>query len=72
MQLRRGDRAERRQRALEIGRDLEIPVIDIEAAFEQAGPRVKTFYYPYPAHFTAAGYEEAGRAIVERLEADGF
>ncbi len=71
-QYRRGKPAERRERALEIGRTLEIPVIDIETAFEQAGPRAKTFFYPYHAHFTSAGYEEAGLAIVKRLEADGF
>lgn len=72
MQFRRGDPSERREHALEIARALEIPVIDIETAFEQAGPRAKTFYYPYPAHFTAAGYDEAGRAIADRLEADGL
>lgn len=72
MQFRRGDAGERRERVLEMGKVLDIPVIDIETAFDQAGPRAKTFYYPYPAHFTAAGYDEAGRAIAKRLQADGF
>jgi hypothetical protein len=34
--------------------------------------QAETFCRPYLAHFTAAGYEEAVRAIVDRLEADGF
>lgn len=67
-----GQPEERRQRALSIGRDLGIPVIDIEPVFAQAGPRLDQFLYPYRGHFTAAGYEAVGGAIVKRLEADGW
>jgi hypothetical protein len=70
--LQRGQPEWRRQQVVLIGRTLDIPVIDLEPVFLQAGPKLDTFVYPYPGHFTAAGYEAIGRAIVKRLEADGL
>ena len=67
-----GTPQQRRQRILDIARALEIKVIDIEPVFEQADHLPGEFLYPYPGHFTAAGYEAAGQAVVERLEADGW
>jgi hypothetical protein len=69
---KRGEPEQRRQHALEIGRTLGISVIDLEPVLQQAGPQLDTFRYPYRGHFTAAGYEALGRAIVKRLEADGL
>jgi hypothetical protein len=69
---KRGEPEQRRQHALEIGRTLDISVIDLEPVLQQAGPQLDTFRYPYRGHFTAAGYEALGRVIVQRLEADGL
>jgi hypothetical protein len=67
-QRHRGSPRERHERVLGIGRLLDVPVIDLEPVFEQGGT-LHRFLYPYPAHFTAEGYGEVGRAIVQYLEA---
>lgn len=68
----RGTPQQRHERVLNIARDLNIPSIDIEPVFANAGPKLETFIYPHRGHFTAAGYAEVGRAVVERLEKDGW
>lgn len=68
----RGAPEQRRQHVLEIGRKLGIPIIDLETVFENAGPQLNAFIYPYRAHFTATGYEALGGALVTRLEDGGI
>ena len=66
----RGQPEERRRRVLDIGQRSGIPVIDIDSVFQSEGSNAAKFQYPYRGHYTVAGYQRAGAAIVDRLETD--
>jgi len=38
------------------------------AGFRRAGSRQESFFYPYRAHYTAAGYREAAHMVLAELD----
>lgn len=62
----------RMKRMTDIAARLGLPLMNLEPQFEQAGPKLASFVYPYPSHFTAEGYTAIGNDIVKQLEAGGL
>lgn len=62
--------AQLREEVLAAVEELEIPSIDVLAAFEEHGEATSLFPFGLPGHYNAAGYQLVADTIVRSLEED--
>ena len=53
-------------------RDLNIPVIDVSEAFDRHPEPLSLFPFGLYGHYSEAGYEVVGRAVLNRIRAEGI